>query len=239
MAKYDDWDADYDYKPRKKEPEIVYVNKPIYKNVWFWVSMSLILVVTVMLIVFLPAYIKMKKVEQAFKELQAQTDTWNAAVDELNKQIDNFNNHQSQSVEENYQEEAPAQEEPIQEEPQPVPTFDGSIYSDMGEGTFVIKNASGNSGNGDQIIIYVNPDAWSESMGISVRDIDGSHISYIYVDGILNIKDQMANTDTSIYLHDVDLTEGIHKIELVQYDNNSEDGNVITYKVAEYTAFPT
>ncbi len=107
MAKYDDWDADYDYKPRKKEPEIVYINKPIYKNVWFWISMSLCLAIVILLTVLLPPYIKLKQLEKEFAKLQEAADEWNAMVDDLNNQIANFNASQEETS-----------EEPVQNEPQ-------------------------------------------------------------------------------------------------------------------------
>jgi hypothetical protein len=118
MAKYDDWDADYNYKPRKKEPEIVYVNKPIYKNAWFWISISLCLAIVILLTVLLPPYIKLKQLEKEFAKLQEAADEWNSMVDDLNSQIADFNAKQQKPVQEEPQ--AIEANTETQEEPAPV-----------------------------------------------------------------------------------------------------------------------
>ena len=58
----------------------------------------------------------------------------------------------------------------------------------------------------------------------------------IYVDGMENDKNQFEETQATIGLKEADLKPGKHKVEVVQYDNDKPDGNVVTYKVAYYEA---
>lgn len=52
---------------------------------------------------------------------------------------------------------------------------------------------------------------------------------------MLNTKEQLGEmTQTTITLQDNSLKEGKHKVEVVQYDNDEQTGNPITYKAATY-----
>jgi hypothetical protein len=59
--------------------------------------------------------------------------------------------------------------------------------------------------------------------------------TYIYVDGMLNTKEQLGEmTQTSLTLEKDALKEGTHKVEVVQYENDDLKGKAITYKTASY-----
>ena len=111
-------------------------------------------------------------------------------------------------------------------------------FSDMGAGTFYLRTISGTSENGNIPVIYVDEDylagnkfAMEVDVGITTRDFDATKLSTIYVDGVSQEKEQLGDTDTSIYVS-VDLTTvGTHKVEVLQFD---DENNVITYKSAEY-----
>lgn len=108
---------------------------------------------------------------------------------------------------------------------------------ETGEGTLNIANVSGNTADGAEVTVMYDPDTFPTSVGMTTSGIDGSKTSYIYVDGQLVTKEQLGDTQTSVDLQDtpVAIEEGKHKLELVQYDNDSEDGNVVTFKAQEYT----
>lgn len=64
--------------------------------------------------------------------------------------------------------------------------------------------------------------------------MNGGSLSYIYIDGMLADKQQMADYQGSIDLTGDQLSEGIHKIEVVQYENDDTSGTMTVYKSASY-----
>ena len=107
-------------------------------------------------------------------------------------------------------------------------------YSDMGNGTMYIKTAGGSSEDGNVPVIYAADDLLLEQIGLEAWGFDGSILSYIYVDGMEISKEQLADTQTSIDLQGDNLKEGIHKVEVVQYENDDPSGTMLTYKMASY-----
>jgi hypothetical protein len=107
-------------------------------------------------------------------------------------------------------------------------------YKDTGKGEFAISTPSGTSENGNVPIIFTDKNSVMGGLGIYVRKFDGAKLSYVYVDGKLIKKDQYADTDTSINLKSQNITAGTHKVEIAQYDTDSPDGKLITYKSASY-----
>jgi hypothetical protein len=109
--------------------------------------------------------------------------------------------------------------------------------SETGNGTFNLMNVSGSTADGKEVIFFYKDDykdGYPETIGYSTREIDGQFKSYIYVDGVLSDTDQLADSDGALGLSDKQLDIGSHAIQLVQYDNNQEDGNIITYKLQHY-----
>lgn len=112
--------------------------------------------------------------------------------------------------------------------------FDGSGYSEMGAGDFAIQTPSGSSEDGSVPFIFADSDTYMDSFGYTGFDADGSHLTYIYVDGMEQAKEQIADFQSSIDLTGDLLKEGVHKVEFVQYDTDDPSGNVIMYKTASY-----
>lgn len=131
---------------------------------------------------------------------------------------------------------APAEDQATTEtqEPAAEKDFDGSQYSDMGPGTLELATPSGTTEGGNVPFLLVQPDTVLDSIGLNAWDFDGSKISYIYVDGMAYGKEQLADSQITFELTGDLLAEGVHTVEVVQYDNDSEDGAVVTYKVAQY-----
>lgn len=111
--------------------------------------------------------------------------------------------------------------------------FEGT-YEDMGEGTMYISTPSGTSEDGNIPILYEESDTVFDQIGLSTIDMDGSKLSYIFIDGIQSASEQLAETDMTLNLLEDNLTEGVHLVEVVQFENDDTEGAVITYKSAQY-----
>lgn len=107
-------------------------------------------------------------------------------------------------------------------------------YTETGNGRFYVVTPSGTSENGDIPIIYTDARTTYYQLEYDAWDFDGSLLSYIYIDNVLIAKKQLANTQSFEALTGDYLSEGIHTVIAVQYDNNTTDGNIITYKTATY-----
>ena len=109
-------------------------------------------------------------------------------------------------------------------------------YSDMGDGMMYISTESGTSENGNVPIIYLDPEeeVWVLQIGMYTEGFNGSLISYINVDGVEISKEQLGDAQISIDLEKDQLTEGKHKVEVVQYTDNDKSKDMVTYKSAEY-----
>lgn len=112
--------------------------------------------------------------------------------------------------------------------------FDGSGYSEMGAGDFAIQTPSGSSEDGNIPFIFANADTYMDSFGYTGFDVDGSHLTFIYVDGMEQAREQIADYQSIVDLAGDLLKEGIHKVEFVQFDTDDPSGNVIMYKTASY-----
>lgn len=112
-------------------------------------------------------------------------------------------------------------------------------YKSCGKGSFSISTPSGTSENGNvPIVYYGNNEASNYGVDFSARDFDGSKLSYEYIDGYLISKNQISDEDSSIYAKANNLTNGKHKVEIVQYGTNKPEGKIVTYKSAFYEVKP-
>lgn len=107
-------------------------------------------------------------------------------------------------------------------------------YEDMGDGTMYIACASGTSEDGNVPVLFEAADTVLDQIGLDSMGMDGSHLSYIYIDGKETAKEQLAESQISLDLQGDALKAGTHKVEVVQYDNDEPSGTVITYKTASY-----
>ena len=126
-----------------------------------------------------------------------------------------------------------AKEEPKKESKESKKDLPDGDYSDMGNGTMHIATAGGTSENGNVPTIFVSDEILLQ-IGLNTSAFDGSKLSYIYVDGMENAKEQLADTQTVIDLSEDALKTGKHTVEIVQYENDDPTGTMVTYKKAEY-----
>ena len=105
---------------------------------------------------------------------------------------------------------------------------------DTGKGTIETTSPSGNSKDGIVPFFYVDKDTSLEQVGFNAWGFDGTKLSYIFVDGVLNSKEQLADTQTSLNITGDALKVGKHKVEVAQYNTDKIGGKIITYKLGSY-----
>lgn len=105
-------------------------------------------------------------------------------------------------------------------------------YKEKGKGTVYIATENGASSRRKAPLICPEDDR--ETIGLSAWDFDGNALSFIYVDGMLLESMRLENTYASLTLQGVQLADGFHTIEVVQYTNDDPSGEMITYRQMEY-----
>lgn len=113
---------------------------------------------------------------------------------------------------------------------------------DQGNGTMNIVNESGNSADGKPIVIYFDSNTVGQGFDVSTEGIDGGKLSFLYSDGQLISKEQLADSQTFIELDSDEIGErsaalsaGDHTFQLVQFDNDDQNTDPITIKTQHYT----
>lgn len=135
----------------------------------------------------------------------------------------------------NSKEENKANENTTKEEVSSKKDIPSGLDKEVGNGSVVLSTTGGTTENGNTPVVFVGQDTLLEQIGLSAENFDGSKLSYVYIDGMLNTKEQLGEiTQTTITLQDNSLKEGKHKVEVVQYDNDEQTGTPVTYKVATY-----
>ncbi|MBR2587577.1 hypothetical protein IKE71_04380 [Candidatus Saccharibacteria bacterium] len=107
--------------------------------------------------------------------------------------------------------------------------FDGSAFSDAGQGTVVLRTAGGTSENGNVPEIPAVANGGSQ-LGLDLEGGDGS-VCTLYVDGVSNDKFNFGERSTVTFTVVAEqLHEGVHTVELVKMDGEKP----AIYKKAEY-----
>lgn len=107
-------------------------------------------------------------------------------------------------------------------------------YTELGEGTVYIATPGGTSEDGNVPVIYAEKGTIMMEIGLEAWDFNGSNLSYIYVDGMLLDKQQLADTQSYLTLEADQLTVGTHTVEIVQYANDDPASDMITYRIMSY-----
>lgn len=106
--------------------------------------------------------------------------------------------------------------------------------SDIGVGVMYVATPSGTSENGNIPVLLETKDVALDMISINTEEVDGSYWSFIYVDGVLDRKEQLAYSSATVSIQGTALEEGEHIVSIVQYASNEEGGDIITYKEAKY-----
>lgn len=107
-------------------------------------------------------------------------------------------------------------------------------YEDTGSGSMYLSTPGGTSENGNVPVIYAEADTSLMQIGLNTTDFDGSKLSFIYIDGMLLGKEQLANSQAPLDLSGDSLSVGKHTVEVLQYEEDSPENTLITYKSAAY-----
>ena len=110
-------------------------------------------------------------------------------------------------------------------------------YEEIGDGRFYIRNASGTTENGDEIVVYPSMDSYPFAyVDYELWDMDGSIQTFIYLDGYEMDRVQAgAGYQASLMLVEQwEVAEGMHKVEAVQYAENDPANEMTFYRTAEY-----
>ncbi|MBC1482151.1 hypothetical protein HCJ52_03940 [Listeria sp. FSL L7-1485] len=105
---------------------------------------------------------------------------------------------------------------------------------ELGQGEIILKTESGSSEDGNIPFMYKEDDLLTPSIGFEAWEFDGSKLTYVYIDDVLNTKEQLTDTQTSLDLTTNEYEAGEHEVKVVQFDNDKETGKIITYKTAKY-----
>ncbi len=115
--------------------------------------------------------------------------------------------------------------------------FPEGEYQEIGDGRFYIRNASGTTENGDEIIVYPSMDSYPFAyVDYELWDMDGSIQTFVYLDGFEMDRVQAgAGYQASMKLVEKwEVAEGTHKVEAVQYAGNDPANEMTFYRAAEF-----
>lgn len=107
-------------------------------------------------------------------------------------------------------------------------------YEEKGDGVAILRTAAGTSEDGNIPVIYASSDTALLQIDLKTEGFNGGALSFIYVDGILLEKEQLADSQTTLSLVEEQLAVGIHKVEIVQYTGDDPASEMTTYKTASY-----
>lgn len=83
-------------------------------------------------------------------------------------------------------------------------------------------------------VVLANENAAVMQFSVDAYNYDPSYFVYIYINDALVDKVQYSNISTSMDITGEYLQEGEYTVRFVQYEDNSESGNIISEKIARY-----
>lgn len=108
--------------------------------------------------------------------------------------------------------------------------FDGSKQSKVGEGEVILRTAAGTSENENVPKMTISKDTQLTQVEVDTKGLDGSAVTYIYVDGVEAQKGNMGDSQQSVTLQGDALKAGTHTIEVVQFKGDGTKGEVVFYR---------
>lgn len=126
----------------------------------------------------------------------------------------------------------------IEERKQDKKGSDVVLPEEKGEGKAVLTGNSGDSEDGNSIVIYVDKDPVLMQVGLETYDFDGTKLSFIYVDDKLVDKKQLSDSQDSVELGPENLTKGIHTVVIRQFENDDENSEPVLVKAMKYKVKP-
>lgn len=115
-----------------------------------------------------------------------------------------------------------------------APKAEPEKITEVGSGNFYLVNESGSTKDSESIEVMAEKDTSLLQIGIETEGIDGSLVSYIYIDGDLATKEQLSDSQSALDLSEEFLKPGDHQVVLKQYPDNDENAEPVTVKLANY-----
>jgi hypothetical protein len=113
-------------------------------------------------------------------------------------------------------------------------------YENVGDGSFYLSGDNGSTKDGNEVVI--KPDTSSSTyayLDYGLEDMKGSLPTHIYIDGIEMDSQEVDKSHMgAIGLGEDEawaLTEGEHKVEAVQFENDNSDSKMKFYRSEIYT----
>ncbi|MBP3929648.1 MAG: hypothetical protein J6D47_08820 [Peptostreptococcaceae bacterium] len=108
------------------------------------------------------------------------------------------------------------------------------MKEEIGSGQFIISTYS-EIGENNIPVFFSNEFNGLSQIKIQSNEFDGSKSSYIYIDSKLNTIENLGEMNVfTLTVDKENMSKGIHKVEVIQFDNNKISGNPVTYKVCTY-----
>ena len=114
-------------------------------------------------------------------------------------------------------------------------TIPNGLSIEKGEGNIYINTPTSIKEKGNIPILYTKEYEAFLHLGLQSDGIDNSKPSYIYIDEKLNSIERLSNENSAtLTICDEEIKEGIHKVEIVQFDNDKTRGTPVLYKSCKY-----
>lgn len=106
---------------------------------------------------------------------------------------------------------------------------------EIGNAEIIISTHTGDSKLNKIPIIHIDKNKLLSQIGFNAKKFKDDKLSYIYIDGKLNYIETLGNiSHISLDLYEDALEEGIHKIEVIQFEDNDLNKKPSIYKVVNY-----
>lgn len=104
-----------------------------------------------------------------------------------------------------------------------------------GSGEFNIASPSGSTEDGQAVVIYNDTNTIGLQIGISARDLDGSLLTYFYIDGVeVDSRRVGLGLDGSLNIPDGKAVVGKHKVHAIQYKDNDKEKGLVFNRMHEF-----
>ncbi|EUB32627.1 hypothetical protein [Olsenella uli] len=112
--------------------------------------------------------------------------------------------------------------------------FDGAGQSEVGEGTAMLYTQAGTTEGGNVPKLTLPKDTQLYQIELDTDGLDGSAVTYVYVDGMENTKGNYGRAQASLTLQKDALKTGRHTVEVVQFQGDEVGGTVTFYRSMGY-----
>lgn len=113
--------------------------------------------------------------------------------------------------------------------------FDGDQYADTGEGAAYVTLGDQSTESGSVLDIPLAQQQRPVEVEVELRGLTGDSPVFVYVDGVLSLREDDVEESHELTLKGADLSEGIHSIEIVRFHDADPSGTVDFYRMARYS----